>query len=201
MPVPVQHVDEPLLTLSNIHSYPPLRPACCLCLCHLFPHLRADLCRSATQRSSLGCLTTLNRTFTGYIAKQIAADDESLLVRNILKHEKVFRSGQPRSCIHYHVTYWRIGLRFSTITSVIAICSDLMTKTFGIKEENNGKTFGCQEFVSGLYGFVNTGVRWSLGSSTRAWVQSSRIRSRFSCAVLLPCTTTVLRLRSSWLYI
>ncbi|XP_003377982.1 hypothetical protein Tsp_02177, partial [Trichinella spiralis] len=54
------------------------------------------------------------------------------------------------------VTCWRIGLRFSTITSVIAISSDLMTKTFGIKEENNGKTFGCQEFVSGLYGFVNT---------------------------------------------
>ncbi|KRX21029.1 hypothetical protein T07_354 [Trichinella nelsoni] len=39
------------------------------------------------------------------------------------------------------------------------------------------------------------------GTSTRAWVQSSRIRSRFSCAVLLPCTTTVLRQRSSWLYI
>ncbi|KRY24397.1 hypothetical protein T01_12653, partial [Trichinella spiralis] len=59
------------------------------------------LYRSATQRSSLGCLTTLNRTFTGYIAKQIAADDESLLVRNTLKHEKFFRSGQPRSCILY----------------------------------------------------------------------------------------------------
>ncbi|KRY40981.1 hypothetical protein T01_1734 [Trichinella spiralis] len=49
--------------------------------------------------------------------------------------------------------------------------------------------------------FCEHGVRWSLGSSTRAWVQFSRIRSRFSCAVLLPCTTTVLRLRSSWLYI
>ncbi|KRX31906.1 hypothetical protein T09_7751, partial [Trichinella sp. T9] len=88
-------------TLSNIHSFPPLRQACCLCLCHSFRHLRAALCRSATHRSSLGSLTTLNRIFTGYIAKQIAADDESLLVRNILKHEKVFRSGQPRSCIHY----------------------------------------------------------------------------------------------------
>ncbi|KRX72312.1 hypothetical protein T06_16372 [Trichinella sp. T6] len=114
-------------TLSNIHSYPPLRATCCLCLCHSFRHHRAALCRSATHRSSLGCLTTVNSIFTGYIAKQIEVDDESLLVRNILKHEKVFRSGQPRSCIHYHVTCWRIGLRFSTITSAIAICSDLMT--------------------------------------------------------------------------
>ncbi|KRX41777.1 hypothetical protein T05_9795 [Trichinella murrelli] len=39
------------------------------------------------------------------------------------------------------------------------------------------------------------------GTSTRAWVQSSPIRPRFSCAVLLPCTTIALRQRSSWLYI
>ncbi|KRZ98149.1 hypothetical protein T08_10208 [Trichinella sp. T8] len=42
-----------------------------------------------------------NEPARGYIAKQIEVDDESLLVRNILKHGKVFRSGQPRSCIHY----------------------------------------------------------------------------------------------------
>ncbi|KRX83302.1 hypothetical protein T06_10459 [Trichinella sp. T6] len=46
--------------------------------------------------------------------------------------------------------------------------------------------------------FCEQGGTLVSGTSTRAWVQSSRIRPRFSCAVLLPSTTIVLRQRSTY---
>ncbi|XP_003366757.1 conserved hypothetical protein [Trichinella spiralis] len=66
--------------------------------------------RSVTQRSSLGCLAPLTRTYTG--------PDKQDLALSIVNVDSWEQHKSKKHLIHFkEVTRWRIGLRFSIITS------------------------------------------------------------------------------------